>query len=86
MPQFHKHSLKYREIRKRLSEFGIKEEKSRGKGSHRIFSHPNFRGKPRFYPVPCHGENEDLSVKVCDAIARAFDLKPEEIYAKKLKK
>lgn len=75
-----KHPLKYREVHHILTRFGFTENLSRGKGGHRIFSHPMFRGRPRFYPVPFHGRNRDLAVREVDAIKRAFDLSDEEIY------
>jgi predicted RNA binding protein YcfA (HicA-like mRNA interferase family) len=53
---------KYREAKKILRKFGIQEQPSRGKGSHRVFFHPNFRGKPRFYPVKCHNPNQQLTI------------------------
>ena len=43
--------LNYRQVRKVLRQFGIMENPRRGKGSHRVFSHPNFRGSPRFYGI-----------------------------------
>ena len=36
--------MKYRELRKALRFFGIQEEVSRGRGSHRIFFHDDYEG------------------------------------------
>ncbi|MFQ6054778.1 MAG: type II toxin-antitoxin system HicA family toxin [Methanosarcinales archaeon] len=75
-----KRRLKYRKLRKKLLKFGFEEQKSRGKGSHRIFYHKNFRGKKRFHPVKCHSEDQELSIKALESIRRAFDLTVEEFY------
>ncbi|MFB3040591.1 MAG: type II toxin-antitoxin system HicA family toxin [Candidatus Poribacteria bacterium] len=72
--------LNYRQVRKVLRQFGIMENPRRGKGSHRVFSHPNFRGSPRFYPVKCHNPNQQLSIKTLEGIRKAFDLTEEEFY------
>ena len=72
--------LKYREVRKILRKFGIQEQPSRGKGSHRVFFHPNFRGKPRFYPVKCHNPSQQLTIKTIEKIRKAFSLTEEEFY------
>jgi len=75
-----KKRCKYREVKKILNRFGIKELPSRGKGSHRVFYHPNFRGRNRFYPVKCHNPNQEFSIKTLEGIRRAFDLEEDEFY------
>ena len=75
--------FKYRQVRKILRRFDIQEQPSRGKGSHRVFYHPNFRGKPRFYPVKCHNPNQQLSIKTLEGIRKAFSLTEEEFYSSK---
>jgi len=75
-----KKRYKYREVKKILNRFGIKELPSRGKGNHRVFYHPNFRGRNRFYPVKCHNPNQEFSIKTLEGIRRAFDLEEDEFY------
>ena len=72
--------LNYRQVRKNLRRFGIMENPKRGKGTHRVFFHPNFRGRSRFYPVKCHNLNQQLSIKALEGIRKAFDLTEDEFY------
>ena len=66
-----KKRLKHRELLKKLKNFGITEDKSRGKGSERIlFIDRGFKGKiqgPQT-PIKYHGENTEYSIKVIDSI------------------
>ena len=72
--------LSFQEIRKRLIHFGFVELPKRGKGSHRAFFHPHFRGKKKLYPVPYHGAGKTLSIPTCEAIRKNLDLTEEEFY------
>ncbi len=45
-----KKPLKYRDLRKRLRNYGVEEDKARGKGSERIF-YGVVDGKPVAYPT-----------------------------------
>jgi predicted RNA binding protein YcfA (HicA-like mRNA interferase family) len=65
--------LKYRELRQLLAAFGIGENVSRGKGSHRMFSGV-VDGQERRYPVPCHNEGDELAKQYVKAVRRAFGL------------
>ena len=68
-----KKPLKYRDLRKRLKRFGIDENKSRGKGSERIFFGV-VDGQPATYPTKCHNEGDEKPVPVIEAIRRKFHL------------
>ncbi len=54
--------VNYRKLVKALRDydpdFAINER--RGKGSHRMISHPDINGRPECYPVKCHGNNTEL--------------------------
>lgn len=73
--------LKYRELRKKLHDLrGVQEKIKRGKGSERMFYHPNINGKPVFYPVKCHGEGDEISKPVVRAARQRFSISIEEFY------
>ncbi len=73
--------LKYRELRKRLRNLrGVEERKKRGKGSERMFYHPNINGRPVFYPIRCHGEGDELSKPIVRAARERFNISLEEFY------
>lgn len=72
--------LKYRELRKKLRKFGVKEIVKRGKGSERMFFHPNIYGCPAWYPVKCHGEGTEISKAVVGAARRAFRISPQDFW------
>lgn len=68
--------MKYRELKSELAKFGIQEKKRRGKGSERLFYHPNYEGRGyRSIPVTCHGEGKDLKEGMLAAVLRRFGLK-----------
>lgn len=72
---------KYRELVKILRSYDPRFEiwERRGKGSERIIYHPDIGGRPRSFPVKCHGENTELRRGVISAIIRRFDL-PKELF------
>jgi len=72
--------LKYRELRKKLREFGVQEFRKRGKGSERMLHHPNINGRPVWYPIKCHGEGDELSKHIVRAARERFNIKLEEFY------
>ncbi len=72
-----KRPLKYRELRKRLKTFGIREEPVRGKGSERMFVGVVGRRVVR-YPTKCHNEGDEKPVPVINSIRRAFRLREED--------
>jgi len=72
--------LQYRILRKKLRKFGVTEDKSRGKGSERILSHPNINGKPKIFTVKCHGEGAELSRNIVRAAREKFNIKIEKFY------
>lgn len=65
--------IKYRELRRILKTFNIKEEKRRGKGSERMFV-GLVDSRTITYPVKCHNEGEDKPKAVVAAVRRAFAL------------
>ena len=78
------HPLKHRELLKKLKKFEVTEIVSRGKGSERMlvlksgFQGQKYKGPQ--YPVKCHGEGTEHSVRVIDAILRHFKIKPEDFW------
>lgn len=72
--------LKYRELRRALSRFGVREIKHRGKGSHRLFVHPNIKGLKISYPVKCHSEGQEIASYVVRRIRQTFDISLEDFY------
>lgn len=81
MPRhFRDKPLKYRVLRSKLRNFGVKEDKSRGKGSERILYHPNINGKPKIFTLKCHGEGTELDRNVIKAAREKFNIKIEEFY------
>lgn len=73
-------TLKFREIRRRLTDYDQRFEvwQRRGKGSHRVFYHPDIDGQPASFPVKCHGEGTELRRGVLSALTRRFKL-PREV-------
>jgi len=65
--------LSYRRLRRILHAFGIEEDVSRGKGSHRTFVGV-VDGRIVKYPTKCHNENQPKPMAVVKAIRRAFKL------------
>lgn len=68
--------LPYRRLRKVLKSFGIHEDKSRGKGSERMFV-GIVDGRIVRYPTKCHGEGDEKPAAVIRAIRRTFHLTEE---------
>ena len=71
-----KKPLKYRDLRKRLKEYGIIEDKRRGKGSERVFV-GYIDGRLVAYPTKCHNEGDEKPTPVIEAIRRHFHLTEE---------
>jgi hypothetical protein len=65
--------LKYRDLRKRLRRFGIRENETAGKGSERMFV-GYVDGRLVTYPTKCHGEGQEKPIPVIEAIRRHFHL------------
>lgn len=63
--------LTYRELKKKLKDYGIEELTKRGKGSERIFFQSATK---KFIPVTCHGEGKQLGIGLLKAVMRKFDL------------
>ena len=72
--------LPYRELRKRLKKFGVREVPGRGKGSERMLLKPESPGSKRgpTYPIKCHGEGDEISVGSIKAALRRFDIDPDK--------
>jgi hypothetical protein len=69
-------AIPYRRLRKILKSFGIAEDKSRGKGSERMFAGV-VNGVITRYPTKCHGEGDIKPKGVVHAIRRHFHLTEE---------
>jgi hypothetical protein len=68
-----KKPLKFRDRRRILKSFGIEEDKSRGKGSERMFVGV-VNGHLVHYPTKCHSDGDEKPIPVINAIRRAFHL------------
>ena len=65
--------LSYRRLRRILSAYGIAEDASRGKGSHRMFVGV-VEGRIVRAATKCHNENDLKPMGVIKSIRRAFKL------------
>jgi hypothetical protein len=78
-----KRPYSFRELHKRLKkEYGVYCEKSKGKGSERIFYRPNepeTKKGPQF-TIKCHGEGDEISVPVIKALLRRFEISEAEFW------
>jgi hypothetical protein len=76
------HSLKFRELRKRLRGYGIFPLKKRGKGSEVVFLKPIEPGSKQgpIFTVKHHSDDDDISATVIKAILRRFDLDESEFF------
>ena len=70
-------AITYRRLRRILKAFGIEEDKSRGKGSERMFVGV-VEGKIVRYPTKCHGDGDIKPKGVLRAIRRTFRLTEED--------
>lgn len=68
--------LKYRKLLQILRRFGIREERARGKGSHRLLIGV-VDGAIVKHPIKCHNDGEDKPKAVVASVRRAFRLTPE---------
>lgn len=66
----------YRQLLKRLRAHDkrFREYREKGKGSHRMISHPDINGQPASYPLVCHAEGDEIRVAYLLAIVRRFNL------------
>lgn len=80
-----KRRLKHRELLKLLKQFGVIEDRSRGKGSERLLVEDRgFDGKytgPQ-YPIKYHGDDTEYNVKLVDIILRRFKIPEDEFWNK----
>ena len=67
------HTLKYRELLRRLKLFGVQEIKGRGKGSERILQRV-VGGRKYSTTTKCHSENDQKPTGVIKAIRRRLKL------------
>jgi hypothetical protein len=70
-------AISYRRLRKILKSFGIEEDKSRGKGSERMFAGV-VEGRVIHYPTKCHNEGDVKPKGVIRAIRRTFHLTEQD--------
>jgi len=66
----------YREVLARLRKHDKRFEEwtNRGKGSERMLYHPDINGRPRSFPVKCHGGGTIIGKSAISAIIRRFNL------------
>lgn len=75
------HPIPYRELRERLTRWGVWENKGRGKGSERLFVQIDPTTKrERSYPIKCHGEGEDVGLGTLKACLRRFEISNKEFW------
>jgi predicted RNA binding protein YcfA (HicA-like mRNA interferase family) len=69
-------SYKYRELIKKLREYDSKflVYERKGKGSHRMIYHPDIFGRPVSFPIICHGEGDEIPMRIIKNLIRAFSL------------
>jgi len=72
--------LKYRELKTKLARFGVIENPSRGKGSHRMFI-KLLDGRPVIDFVTCHNEGDVISRKVVQHVREKFQISLEDFYS-----
>lgn len=71
--------LRYRELKKRLSKFGVKESR-KGKGSRRMLYHPNIDSNPAFIPIHPHSENHEFSRHIIRSLRDRFKINIKDFY------
>ena len=71
--------LKYRELKRKLARFGVIENPSRGKGSHRMFIKV-MDGRPVVDFVTCHNEGDVIRRKVVQHVREKFQIPLEDFY------
>ena len=72
--------LKYRELKTKLARFGVIENPSRGKGSHRMFIKV-IEGRPVIDFVTCHNEGDVISRRVVQHVREKFEISIEDFYS-----
>jgi hypothetical protein len=83
LPKIRPHSLKHRDLLKKLKEFGVIEDPSKGKGSERMLILKTGLGskyKGPQIPIKCHGDGTEHSVRVVDSVLRRFGIDPEAFW------
>lgn len=70
-------TLKYRDLLKRLKQFGVIEDRSRGKGSERLLVRV-VSGIRYYITTKCHNEGDQKPKAVIAAIRRRLLLTPED--------
>ena len=74
--------LKFRELLKKLSEYGVFVLKKRGKGSERILLKPIEQGSKKGpqYPIKHHGDSTEITLPVILTILRRFDIDEDSFW------
>ena len=70
--------IKYRELLRIVSKYGVFEDKKRAKGSERMWIKEYPDGTKKSIPVTCHGENYVIGVGLVKAIRRRFSLTEQD--------
>jgi hypothetical protein len=70
-------TLKYRDLLKRLKQFGVAEDRGRGKGSERLLTRI-VAGKKYSTTTKCHSESDQKPKAVIKSIRRRLKLTPED--------
>ncbi|MFQ6044449.1 MAG: hypothetical protein ACE5PV_26655 [Candidatus Poribacteria bacterium] len=74
---------RYRELLRLVRKYGIYEDRSRAKGSERLWVKEYPDGSKRSIPVTCHGANYVISVGLIKAIRRRFSITEKDGVADK---
>jgi hypothetical protein len=84
LPKIQPHSLKHRELLKKLRDFGVTEDTYRGKGSERMLILQSGSGSKYMgpqIPIKFHGEGTEHSIRVIDAVLRRFNINPDKFWS-----
>jgi len=75
-------SLKYRELIRRLSKFGVVESTKRGKGSERYLVRPIIPGttKGPSATIRCHGSGDEIKIGAITACLRRLNIDPKDFW------
>ncbi|MCH7690304.1 MAG: type II toxin-antitoxin system HicA family toxin [candidate division Zixibacteria bacterium] len=71
---------KFHELVKALKKFDPRFEVKvkQGKGSHRMFYHPDINGQAKSFPLVCHGKGDEIDKRYIKGIINRFGL-PDDV-------
>ena len=72
--------VKFNQIRRRLKDYKIYWNSSRGKGSHGVFLGPDSEGQIQSYPIPRNQQREIERIYLTTLLKR-FGINPDEFFS-----